>query len=74
MRVLTCIVFALTILAGWFSYGRTDTAAELLKLAYAYLALMSLVCAMIVLTMKPAPSRSSAAGKANSSAPVPNQS
>ena len=58
MRVLTCLVFALTIIAGWLSYNSNGSVAEVVKLAYAYLALMSVVCAMIVLTMKPAvPSR-----------------
>ena len=73
MRVLTCVVFALTIVAGWCSYSRTDSAAEFLKLAYAYLALMSVVCAMIVLTMKPAPSSRPLPDGANSST-IPNES
>jgi hypothetical protein len=42
------------VIAGWISYNGNGSVTEIVKLAYAYLALMSVVCAMIMLTMKQA--------------------
>lgn len=69
MRVLTCLVFALTLVSGWLSYSSNGSVSEVVKLAYAYLALMSVVCAMIVLTMRPAGNQTVVARKAEPSSP-----
>lgn len=53
MRVFTFLLFVLTIIAGCLSYNGMGTLTETVKLMYAYLALLTLACAAICLTMRP---------------------
>ena len=76
MRVLSCLVFLLTAFTGWLSFSHSGSTSEVLKLAYAYLALMSVVCTMIMLTMKPraqqAPVAKAEVGRPEATEPVTN--
>ena len=57
MRVFTYLLFILTIIAGFLSYEGVGTLTETVKLTYAYLALSTVACALITLTMRPAMQR-----------------
>jgi hypothetical protein len=54
MRVFTYLLFVLTVIAGFLSYKGIGTLTETVKLTYAYLALSTVACALISLTMRPA--------------------
>lgn len=53
MRVFTFFLFILTIVAGCLSYKGLGDLTETLKLTYAYLALSTVACALITLTIRP---------------------
>lgn len=53
MRVFTFFLFMLTIVAGCLSYKGLGDLTEIVKLTYAYLALSTVACASITLTMRP---------------------
>ena len=54
MRVFTYLLFFLTVIAGFLSYNGIGTLTETVKLTYAYLALSTVACVLISLTMRPA--------------------
>ena len=54
MRVFTYLLFFLTVIAGLLSYYGIGTLTETVKLTYAYLALSTVACVLISLTMRPA--------------------
>ncbi|MBV8897378.1 MAG: hypothetical protein JO051_12760 [Acidobacteriaceae bacterium] len=54
MRVFTYLLFVLTVVAGLLSYYGIGTLTETVKLTYAYLALSTVACVLISLTMRPA--------------------
>ncbi len=54
MRVFTFLLFVLTIVAGFLSYNGVGSLTETVKLTYAYLALLTVACTLISLTIRPA--------------------
>jgi hypothetical protein len=61
MRAFTVLLFALTIVSGCLSYYGIGGLTEIVKLTYAYLALSTVACGLICLTMRPAVPRQVAA-------------
>ncbi len=61
MRTATGVSFALTIAAGYSAFSGFGPNTETVKLLYAYLALMSVVCALVTM----------AAAKPLKSQPIP---
>lgn len=62
MRIFTSIFFLLTVIAGFAAFHGSGNEAEMLKLLYAYLALTTLVCALITMAArKPTPKTATAA-------------
>lgn len=57
MRVFTYLLFILTVISGFLSYNGIGTLTETVKLTYAYLALSTVACALISITMRPAMQR-----------------
>lgn len=58
MRVFTLGLLILTVIAGFLSYNGAGSLTETIKLTYAYLALSTLACGFITLTVRPQLSRS----------------
>ena len=55
MRVFTFGLLVLTVLVGIFAYYGLGALTEVLRLTYAYLALSTLACGLITLTMPKEP-------------------
>jgi hypothetical protein len=53
MRVFTLGLLILTIIAGFVSYHGLGSLTETMKLTYAYLALSTLACGLITLSIRP---------------------
>ena len=53
MRVFTLGLLILTIIAGFMSYYGVGTLTDTVKLTYAYLALSTLACGFVTVTIRP---------------------
>lgn len=64
MRRLTCFLFVLTVVAGYFAF-RDTSASETIKLLYAFLALTTSVSGMISFSLKRDDMLTSSTGRRN---------
>ena len=62
MRVFTLGLLILTIIAGFMSYYGVGSLTETIKLTYAYLALSTLACGLVTVSVRPQMRRSVTAG------------